>query len=76
MFRLLPVLFVLSGCAHLPTPSGACPSDFPIKGNMDSYIYHLPDSKYYWNTNAEWCFKSEEDAKNMGYRPIKPQEER
>jgi|14_taG_2_1085336.scaffolds.fasta_scaffold00117_38 L-ascorbate metabolism protein UlaG (beta-lactamase superfamily) len=61
----------LSSCAHLPDARGGCPSNFPIKGNASSFIYHMPDSKYYFLTSAEWCFKSEEDARNSGYYPSK-----
>jgi len=49
------------------TPS--CPDDFPIKGNANSRIYHLPGESSYERTIAELCFATEEDAAAAGYRP-------
>jgi len=67
------ILFLfLSGCAHVhpATYRGTCPTDFPIKGNVDSLIYHTADSPYYLQTNAEICFESKKTAERHGYRPI------
>ena len=69
MNKVIAIIF-LSGCAHLPTASGNCPDSFPIKGNGNSYLYYMPDSEYYGKTNAELCFKSEKDARRMGYGPV------
>lgn len=44
------------------------PDDYPIKGNADSMIYHIPESGSYANTIAEWHFATEEDAVNAGFR--------
>ncbi|MDT0156762.1 cell wall-binding repeat-containing protein [Microbacterium sp. ARD32] len=54
-------------------PSGyrTCPSWAPIKGNADSYIYHLPGGRYYDRTDPEECFRSEGDARSAGYRRSK-----
>ena len=71
MKKLVLILF-LTGCAHVhpPTYTGTCPTDFPIKGNVDSLIYHGADSPYYLKTNAEICFENEEAARRYGFRPI------
>ena len=60
----------LTGCAHITAPlrGGECPSEFPIKGNADSFIYHTPASLFYGRTKAELCFNSEEAAHRHGYR--------
>jgi hypothetical protein len=71
MKKLFLFLF-LAGCAHIhpATYRGTCPTDFPVKGNADSLIYHTTDSPYYTKTNAEICFENEEVATKHGYRPI------
>ena len=46
-----------------------CPDEFPIKGNANSRIYHLPGEPSYERTIAELCFATEEDAAAAGYRP-------
>lgn len=61
------------------TPRGAtrgdgtntCPTGFPIKGNANSKIYHVPGRASYESTVPEWCFATEEDAINAGYRAPK-----
>ena len=60
---------LMTGCAHMRMPllNGRCPSDFPIKGNADSRMYHTPDSPFYHRTKAELCFANEEAAKKNGY---------
>jgi DNA mismatch repair ATPase MutL len=50
-----------------PFPDGSCPSNFPIKGNAQSNLYHLTSSKSYNKTKAEDCFATERDARNAGY---------
>lgn len=49
--------------------AGACPADYPIKGNSSSKIYHLPETASYAGTKAEWCFANEAQAHAAGYRP-------
>jgi len=63
----------LAGCAHmsLSNDNGTCPPGFPIKGNANSGIYHLPQNKFYVRTRAEFCFDSESAAKVRGYVPAK-----
>ena len=66
-----------SGSASpLPGPAPrACPSGYPIKGNVTqsgsgtSRIYHLPAGNFYAVTNPETCFATEADAKAAGFRP-------
>jgi len=48
-----------------------CPSDFPIKGNANSRIYHTPGSRMYDPTIPEMCFATEEVAQALGYRAPK-----
>jgi hypothetical protein len=45
-----------------------CPDDYPIKGNRNSMIYHMPHQSSYQGTKAEICFATEEDAIAAGYR--------
>lgn len=45
-----------------------CPADYPIKGNGNSRIYHVPGRASYDGTIPEWCFATEEDAVNAGFR--------
>lgn len=48
-----------------------CPSGYPIKGNADSGIYHVPGGRYYKATKPEECFATEAAAKAAGYRKSK-----
>ena len=70
--KKIVLLLFLTGCAHMhpATYTGTCPTDFPIKGNVDSFIYHTTDSPYYVKTKAEICFENAETAARHGYRPI------
>src|SRR5439155_19759065 len=50
---------------------GACPPNFPIKGNIRSdgtKIYHLPNDPTYARTHAEQCFATADDAQAAGFR--------
>jgi hypothetical protein len=51
--------------------SGSCPADFPIKGNANSRIYHMPGESSYESTVPEYCFATEDDARAAGFRPRK-----
>jgi hypothetical protein len=64
---------LLGGCAHLSLPNlnGTCPAGYPVKGNANSHLYHLPESPYYTKTIAEFCFDSAEAARKNGFAPIK-----
>jgi hypothetical protein len=44
------------------------PDGYPVKGNASSKIYHLPGFPSYASTKAEYCFATEQDAINAGYR--------
>lgn len=46
-----------------------CPTDFPIKGNLPSRIYHLPNHPTYERTIPEICFAGEDAAMTAGFRP-------
>jgi hypothetical protein len=50
---------------------GVCPAGFPIKGNSNSGIYHVPGQQYYSATNARNCFATEGAAQAAGYRKSK-----
>lgn len=45
-----------------------CPSAYPIKGNANSMIYHLPGGTHYDITRPEECFATESAAQAAGYR--------
>lgn len=49
----------------------SCPPEFPIKGNANSRIYHVPGSRMYDPTIPEICFATEEAAVARGYRAPK-----
>lgn len=71
LFAVALVGLVLGGCAHLygVKPSGrSCPNSHPIKGNIDSMLYHLPGTSYYYDTLPERCFATEHDAWMAGFR--------
>lgn len=67
------------GRVRKPAPAGSvrgdgsheCPSDFPIKGNANSHIYHRPTDSSYESTIPEFCFATEADARAAGFRPRK-----
>lgn len=51
-----------------PLDGGAAPSsDFTIKGNVDSMLYHRPDSRSFGETIAEVWFDSPESAEAAGF---------
>lgn len=47
-----------------------CPTDYPIKGNLHSHIYHTYTSPYYDRTSARncKCFDSIPHAQALGFR--------
>jgi hypothetical protein len=45
-----------------------CPPDFPVKGNAQSMIYHMPQSSVYDRTIPEFCFATAEAAEAAGFR--------
>ncbi|MCH8566193.1 hypothetical protein LTH96_10770 [Nesterenkonia sp. LB17] len=48
-----------------------CPKGYPVKGNADSGIYHVPSGAYYTRTKPEECFATEAAARSAGYRKSK-----
>ncbi|MGC4153237.1 MAG: hypothetical protein QM628_09170 [Propionicimonas sp.] len=48
-----------------------CPPGYPVKGNADSMIYHMPGDRYYKATKPEECFRSAAAARSAGYRRAK-----
>ena len=54
--------------APLADPDEA-PEGFPIKGNEDSKIYHVPESPHYGRTVAEVWFATTEAAEAAGFEP-------
>jgi large subunit ribosomal protein L4 len=53
--------------AKAPLKSGGAPKGYPVKGNADSGLYHEPDGQWYDATEAEFYFKSAEDAEAAGF---------
>ena len=53
--------------AKAPLKSGKAPKGYEIKGNADSGKYHEPDGQWYEQTEAEFWFKSAEDAEAAGF---------
>ncbi|PIE34110.1 MAG: hypothetical protein CSA55_01330 [Ilumatobacter coccineus] len=50
---------------------GQCPEGYPIKGNADSMIYHVPGGRSYDATIPERCYANEDDAIVDGFRAAK-----
>jgi hypothetical protein len=55
----------------VPPIDGACPSGYPIKGNSNSRIYHVPGGRSYDRTVPERCYASAAGAEADGYRAAK-----
>ena len=53
--------------AKAPLKSGNAPKGYDVKGNADSGKYHEPDGQWYDATEAEFWFKSAEDAEAAGF---------
>jgi large subunit ribosomal protein L4 len=54
--------------AKAPLKSGNAPKGYDVKGNADSGLYHEPDGQWYDATDAEFWFKSAEDAEAAGFK--------
>jgi hypothetical protein len=50
---------------------GGCPPGYPIKGNDNSGIFHVPGGRFYERTVPERCYATEDDAVADGYRRAK-----
>ncbi|MBO0849448.1 MAG: 50S ribosomal protein L17 [Pseudonocardia sp.] len=53
--------------SHVPLADGGQPDGFPVKGNEDSKLYHVPGSSHYDRTVAEVWFASAEAAEAAGF---------
>jgi large subunit ribosomal protein L4 len=53
--------------AKAPLKSGNAPKGYEVKGNSNSGLYHEPDGQWYDATDAEFWFKSAEDAEAAGF---------
>jgi large subunit ribosomal protein L4 len=53
--------------SHAPLDDDEQPEGFPIKGNADSMLYHVPGSRFYNQTRAEVWFATEADAEAAGF---------
>jgi large subunit ribosomal protein L4 len=53
--------------AKAPLKSGKAPKGYEITGNADSGKYHAPGGQWYDATEAEFWFKSAEDAEAAGF---------
>jgi large subunit ribosomal protein L4 len=54
--------------SHLPLEDGSQPDGFPIKGNADSMLYHVPGSSFYERTAAEVWFADADAAETAGFQ--------
>jgi large subunit ribosomal protein L4 len=54
--------------SHAPLEDGSEPDGFPIKGNADSMLYHVPGTRFYKSTVAEVWFKTAEAAEAAGFQ--------
>jgi large subunit ribosomal protein L17 len=54
--------------SHAPLADGGEPDGFPIKGNDDSKLYHVPGSAHYKQTVAEVWFANAEAAEAAGFQ--------
>src|SRR5690606_206013 len=62
--------------AVAPNADGSAPEGYPIKGNADSGLYHVPGSRSYERTVAELYFATAEDAEAAGFQLPPSQRER
>ncbi|MCW2722154.1 MAG: ribosomal protein L4/L1e [Pseudonocardia sp.] len=53
--------------SHAPLADGSQPDGFPVKGNADSMLYHVPGSSFYARTVAEVWFDTAEAAEAAGF---------
>ena len=53
--------------SHAALDNDEQPEGYPIKGNADSMLYHVPGSSHYDRTIAEVWFDTEESAEAAGF---------
>jgi len=58
---------VQSFAGAVPAESEDAPEGFPIKGNLQSMLYHEPGTRYFNQTKAEFWFDSVESAEAAGF---------
>jgi large subunit ribosomal protein L17 len=54
--------------AVVANEDGSAPEGYTVKGNANSGLYHEPDGQWYEQTEAEFWFKSAEDAEAAGFK--------
>jgi len=54
--------------SHAPLADGSQPEGFPVKGNADSMLYHVPGSSFYARTVAEVWFATADAAEVAGFQ--------
>ncbi|MDN5931280.1 MAG: 50S ribosomal protein L4, partial [Pseudonocardia sp.] len=54
--------------SHAPLADDSEPEGFPVKGNADSMLYHVPGSSFYARTVAEVWFATAEAAEEAGFQ--------
>jgi large subunit ribosomal protein L4 len=54
--------------SHDALEDGSQPEGFPIKGNADSMLFHVPGTAFYDRTVAEVWFATAEDAESAGFQ--------
>ncbi len=54
--------------SHPALEDGSEPEGFPVKGNADSMLYHLPGTRFYNSTVAEIWFADAAAAEAAGYQ--------
>jgi len=59
--------------SHAAPEDGSQPDGFPIKGNADSMLYHVPGSSFYERTVAEVWFADADAAETAGFQLPKSQ---
>ena len=53
--------------SHAVMADGSMPEGYPVKGNVDSMLYHRTDSRNYGATVAEVWFDASESAEEAGF---------
>ncbi len=57
--------------AWVEPADGACPTSHPVKGKLNSGIYHPPDGRSYARTRADRCYRDAAAAEADGLRATK-----
>lgn len=54
-----------------PESDGECPVSHPVKANMESGIFHVPEGRHYERTKADRCYRDPETAEADDLRQSK-----